>query len=117
VRHRHDGTGDEQPDRGKQRPDVCLPSIPERMHTSGGRRERRFATSRKISLPVSAQEWAASARIEADPVTAAAADFASATRRLAAKATRTVVRLADAPCACDIRPSSSSESSNIDSGC
>src|SRR4029077_11056761 len=51
--------------------------------------------SRNISLPVSAQECAASARIDADPVTTAATDFATATRRLAAKATRTVVRLAE----------------------
>src|SRR4029453_745048 len=49
--------------------------------------------SRNTSLPESAQECAASARIEADPVTTAAIDFATATRRLAAKAMRTVVRL------------------------
>jgi hypothetical protein len=60
---------------------------------SGGRVERRFATSRKISLPVSAQECAASASIDADPVTRAAADFATATSRLAASAIRTVPRL------------------------
>src|SRR5678815_2522712 len=47
------------------------------------------------SFPVSAQEWAASASSDADPVTTAATDFATATRRLAAKATRTVVRLAE----------------------
>jgi hypothetical protein len=46
-------------------------------------------------LPESAQECAASARIEADPVTAAATVFAIATRRLAANATRMVVTLAD----------------------
>ena len=51
--------------------------------------------SRNTSLPVSAQECAASASIDADPVTTAAADFATATRRLAAKATRIVVRLAE----------------------
>jgi hypothetical protein len=42
-----------------------------------------------------AQECAASASIDADPVTTAATDFATATRRLAAKAMRTVVRLAE----------------------
>src|SRR5256714_15465143 len=51
--------------------------------------------TRKISFPVSAQEWAASASIEADRVTTAAIDFGTATRRWAAKATRTVVRLAE----------------------
>jgi hypothetical protein len=55
-----------------------------------------LATSRNTSLPASAQECAASARIEADPVTAAAPVFAIATRRLAANAIRTVVTLADA---------------------
>ncbi len=63
---------------------------------SRGRRERRWATSSKTWLPVSAQECAASASSEADPVTTAATDFAIATRRLAAKAIRTVVTLADA---------------------
>src|SRR5512132_661439 len=51
--------------------------------------------SRSTSLPVSAQEGAASASIDADPVTTAATDLATATRRLATKATRTVVRLAE----------------------
>src|SRR6266540_6388594 len=51
--------------------------------------------SRSTWLPVSAQECAASASSDADPVTTAATDFATATRRLAAKATRTVVRLAE----------------------
>src|SRR5580765_1132658 len=51
--------------------------------------------SRNTPLPVSAQECAASARSDADPVTTAATDFATATSKLAAKATRTVVRLAD----------------------
>jgi hypothetical protein len=51
--------------------------------------------SRNTSLPVSAQECAASASIDADPVTTAATDFATATRRVAAKATRIVVRLAE----------------------
>src|SRR5580765_3199808 len=62
---------------------------------SGGRRERRSATIRNTSLPVSAHERAASARIDAHPVRTAAIDFATATRRLAAKAMRTVVRLAE----------------------
>src|SRR5215203_1356440 len=53
--------------------------------------------SRNTSLPVSAQECAASASIDDDPVTTAATDFATATRRLAAKAMRTVVRLAESP--------------------
>ncbi len=63
---------------------------------SGGRRERRWAISRKISLPVSAHECAASATNDADPVTTAATDFATAISTLAPKATRTVVRLSDA---------------------
>ncbi len=64
---------------------------------SGGRRDRRLAISRKISLPVSAHECAASATSDADPVTVAATDFATATSTLAPKATSTVVRLSDAP--------------------
>ena len=52
--------------------------------------------SKKISLPQSAHECAASAVSDADPVTAAAADFATAIRRLAPKATSTVMRLSDA---------------------
>src|SRR6266542_1300284 len=51
--------------------------------------------SRSTWLPVSAQECAASASSDADPVTTAATDFATATRRLTAKAMRTVVRLAE----------------------
>src|SRR5262249_20717575 len=42
-------------------------------------------------------ECAASATSDADPVTAAAADFATAIRKLAARATRTVMRLSDCP--------------------
>jgi hypothetical protein len=56
-----------------------------------------LAISRKISLPVSAHECAASATSDADPVTVAATDFATATSTLAPKATSTVVRLSDAP--------------------
>jgi hypothetical protein len=46
---------------------------------------------RNTSLPVSAHECVASASSDADPVATAATDFATATRRLAAKATRIVV--------------------------
>ena len=48
-------------------------------------------------MPVSAQECAASARIDADPVTTAAIVFAIATRTFEAKAMRTVVVLASEP--------------------
>ena len=41
--------------------------------------------SRKISLPASAQEWAASASIDAEPVMNAATDLATAINRLAPK--------------------------------
>ncbi|WP_293781600.1 hypothetical protein [uncultured Aeromicrobium sp.] len=44
-------------------------------------------------MPVSAQEWAASATIDAEPVSAAASDLATATARLAEKAMTTVSRL------------------------
>src|ERR1700748_3705687 len=64
---------------------------------SAGRRDHRLAMSRKISLPESAHECAASATSDADPVTAAAADFATAISTLAPKATSTVLRLSDAP--------------------
>ena len=47
-------------------------------------------------MPESAHECAASATSDADPVTTAAADFATATRTLAPKATSTVVKLSDA---------------------
>ncbi len=79
---------------------------------SGGRRERRSAISRKISLPVSAHECAASATSDANPVSTAAADFATAISRLAVKATRTVVRLSDEtdPRSCGIRESASRDS-------
>jgi hypothetical protein len=62
---------------------------------SGGRRERRLAVMRKISLPLSAHECAASASIEADPVSAAATDLATATSTFIRNATSTVVVLAD----------------------
>jgi hypothetical protein len=55
--------------------------------------ERRSATRRKISLPASAQECAASATIDAEPVITAATVLATAMSRLAPKATRTVTRL------------------------
>jgi hypothetical protein len=48
-------------------------------------------------LPESAHECAASATSDADPVSAAAADFATAIRTLALRATSTVVKLSDAP--------------------
>ena len=67
------------------------------MAASGGRRDRRLATNRKTSLPESAHEWADSATSDADPVTAAATDFATAISTFAPKATSTVVRLSDAP--------------------
>ena len=63
----------------------------------GGRRDRKVATARRTSLPASAQECAASARIDADLVTAAATDFATATSTLAPSATNTVVTLSDPP--------------------
>src|SRR6185312_11419234 len=62
---------------------------------SGGRVDRRLATTRKISLPVSAQEWAVSAASDADPVITAAIDFATATRRLAPSAINTVSVLSE----------------------
>src|SRR6478609_1406613 len=49
--------------------------------------------SRKISLPASAHEWAASATIEADPVMIATTDFATAIRAFIASAMMTVSRL------------------------
>ena len=48
-------------------------------------------------MPASAQECAASASIDADPVSAAATDFATAMSMLAPNATRTVIRLSDPP--------------------
>ena len=48
-------------------------------------------------MPVSAHECAASATSDADPVTTAATDLATAISMLAPKATSTVVRLSDAP--------------------
>src|SRR5215207_1239918 len=57
------------------------------------RLDRRSAISKKISLPVSAQEWAASASIEADDVMAAAIDLAIAMTKLARSAISTVNKL------------------------
>ena len=62
---------------------------------SGARRDRRLAIIRKTSLPASAQECAASATSDADPVSAAATDFAAAMSTLTPKATSTVVTLSD----------------------
>ena len=53
--------------------------------------------SRKISLPVSAHECAASATIDAEPVRVAAIVLAIAMTRLAAKARMTVNRLSPPP--------------------
>lgn len=50
-------------------------------------------------MPVSAQEWAASATIEAEPVSMAATVLATAMSPLATSATSTVSRL-PAPCSC-----------------
>src|SRR4029077_13999183 len=49
--------------------------------------------TRNTSLPVSAQECAASASSDADPVTTAAIDFATPTRTLAPRAIHTVLAL------------------------
>lgn len=54
---------------------------------------RRVPMSRKISLPVSTQECAASASIDAEPVIAATTVLAPAINGLAPKAIRTVSRL------------------------
>lgn len=52
-----------------------------------------LAIIRKISLPVSAQEWADSATIEAEPVSTAAKVLATAISRFAPKAISTVMVL------------------------
>ena len=56
---------------------------------------RRWAMIRKISLPASAHECAASASIDADAVMTAAALLATAMSRLAANATMTVRALSE----------------------
>ena len=61
----------------------------------GWLRTDEFAIIRKTSLPESAHECAASATSDADPVSTAAAVFATAIRTLAPKATSTVVTLSD----------------------
>lgn len=61
--------------------------------SSAGFAERRSAMRRNTSLPVSAHECAASATIEAEPVSAAATDLATAMRALAARAMMTVNRV------------------------
>ena len=71
---------------------------------SGGRSALRCAISRNTSLPVSAHECAASASIDAAPVTTAATDLASAMSRFAPSATITVV--SDSPPARDSRATS-----------
>ena len=50
-------------------------------------------------MPVSAQECAASASIDADPVTTAAIDFATADEQVGAEGDHTVLVLADPPVA------------------
>src|SRR3954469_12914152 len=60
---------------------------------SRGRAERRSAKNRNTWFPVSAQEWAASAVMEAEPERTAATDFAAATSVLATKAMMTVSRV------------------------
>ena len=69
--------------------------MPERV--LGLRRTKRAPVSddRKTSLPESAQECAASATIEAEPVTAAATDLVTAIRRLTPSATATVRALSE----------------------
>ena len=69
VRDRNGGAGHEQAERREQGPDVRLAPVAEWMRTVGRSVDRRLATSRNTSLPVSAQECAASASIDADPVT------------------------------------------------
>lgn len=61
----------------------------------GGRTERRSASSRKISLPVSLQECAASATMDAEPERPATMVLAIAMRMSATKAKITVMRLED----------------------
>src|SRR6478672_13772039 len=60
---------------------------------SRGRADLRSAKNRNTWLPVSAQECAASAAIEAEPERTAATDFAAATSTFATKAMMTVSRV------------------------
>src|ERR1700752_2642550 len=55
--------------------------------------------TRSTSLPASAQECAASASIDADPVTTAATDLARARTTLTTRATSTVTALSERPAA------------------
>ena len=88
---RHGCADDEQADGGEQRPHVCLAAIAERTPGIGGVAAlRRLAIEKNTSLPVSAQECAASAIIDAEPDTAAAAVLAAAIARFAPNATSTV---------------------------
>ena len=74
VRDRHPRAHREQPDRREQRPHVDLAAEARAgAPCPGGLAARRCAMIRKISLPVSAHECAASASIDADAVTTAAA--------------------------------------------
>src|SRR5690606_34981694 len=70
---------------------------------SAGRRERRSATRRNTSLPVSAHECTASASIEAEPVIVAAAVLATATSAFATNATTTVTVLSPPSSGCATR--------------
>jgi hypothetical protein len=60
---------------------------------SGVRLARELAIRSRISLPESAHEWAASATIDAEPVTTAATVLASAIRMFAPNARTTVSAL------------------------
>ena len=82
---RHRGTGDEQAERREQRPDVGLPAEAQRVLGLGRAPDRLFAIIRKISLPVSAQECAASATIDAEPVSIAATDLADRDQEIRAE--------------------------------
>ena len=70
---------------------------PKGCRVSRCRSDRRSAISRKISLPVSAQEWAASATMDADAVSEAATVLAMAISRFATNATITVITLSPPP--------------------
>src|ERR1700731_5134584 len=63
---------------------------PSGWRASAGRLLRVLAISKNTSFPVSAQEWAASASIDADPDTTAAPVLAAGTTALVASATGTV---------------------------
>ena len=70
---------------------------PKGCRVSRCRSDRRSAISRKTSLPVSAQECAASATMDADAVSEAATVLATAISRFATNATITVITLSPPP--------------------